>query len=282
MPLPYLTARETPQNLLRPDGRRVIDGGVHVRQAANEFTLTLTGYVGAGVSAGEDGDITFDRVSAALRQNAGRPVVVEINSQGGSPFEAVAIHAALRRHGAPVAVHVMGMAASAAATIALAADPGALGMARGSRLMVHRSTALTYGDTADLATMSQLLAGIDEDTAALLAARSGMSTAKAASMIDATTFIGAEQAVALRIADAVLNQDAEPEPQAAAGPRPRPQSKMELGAVLHQAGFSRAAADRIAAGGWPALDRGHDLDFDLITASLGRGAEMLLNSLKGL
>lgn len=155
----------------------------------------------------------------------------------------------------------MGLAASAAFTIALAADPGALSMAKGSRMMTHEAAALTYGTAADLSTMAQLLAGLDADHAALIAARSGMSTAKAASMMGQTTWLSPEQAVALGLADSIVGIDAEPAPTPAQGPRPT--NKMELAAVLHQAGFARAAAAKIAAAGWPGLAGEDEREIDL-------------------
>ncbi|MBL4559248.1 MAG: ATP-dependent Clp protease proteolytic subunit [Rhodobacteraceae bacterium] len=65
----------------------------------------------------------------------GTPVDLRLNSPGGSVFDAVAIHNALKRHAGPVTVWVDGIAASAASYIAMAGDE--IVMPENAFLMIH-------------------------------------------------------------------------------------------------------------------------------------------------
>ena len=66
--------------------------------------------------------VTAKRISAALRAMKDADVVVNINSPGGDVFEGLAIYNLLREHKGKVTVRVLGLAASAASFIAMAAD----------------------------------------------------------------------------------------------------------------------------------------------------------------
>ena len=66
--------------------------------------------------------VTSKRVSAALRAIGKTDVTVSINSPGGDYFEGLAIYNLLRDHPAKVTVKIVGIAASAASVIAMAAD----------------------------------------------------------------------------------------------------------------------------------------------------------------
>ena len=65
----------------------------------------------------------------------GTPVDLRLNSPGGSVFDAVAIHNALKRHEGTVTVWIDGIAASAASYIAMAGDE--IVMPENAFLMIH-------------------------------------------------------------------------------------------------------------------------------------------------
>jgi len=77
-----------------------------------------------------------DSVAWALRENAGRAVVLEIDSQGGCARSGRRICRAIRRHG-DVHAEIMGSASSSAAMVWLAAQTRS--MRHGARVNLHYS-----------------------------------------------------------------------------------------------------------------------------------------------
>ncbi|HDX0789759.1 head maturation protease, ClpP-related [Stenotrophomonas maltophilia] len=157
-------------------------------------------------SIGEDWEgtgVTAKRISAALRAIGDKDVVVNINSPGGDFFEGVAIYNLLREHQGRVTVQVMGLAASAASVIAMAGDEILMG--DGSFLMIHNAWAVAIGNRHDMADAAKLLEPFDTAMAKVYAARSGVTEAEAARMMDEETWIGAAQAVEDGFADGLLD-----------------------------------------------------------------------------
>lgn len=118
-------------------------------------------------------------------------------------FEGRAIANQIRAFRGKTTVVVDGLAASAASTVALAANR--VEMAMGSFLMVHRSWAFAMGNAIDLTDLSALLLKIDGAIADDYAAKAGVSKDKALDWMDAETWFTAEEAVDAKLADAVID-----------------------------------------------------------------------------
>lgn len=126
---------------------------------------------------------------------------VYINSPGGSVFEGVAIYNVLRRHRARKTVHIDALAASIASVIAMAGDT--IKIARNGLVMIHNPWGLAMGEAADFRKMADSLdkiAGSIVDTYEL---RTGQAADKLAEMMDAETWMNADEALALGFADEV-------------------------------------------------------------------------------
>lgn len=163
-----------------------------VRAAADgDATITIYDVIGQDYWSGDG--VTAKRISAALRSIGERDVTVNINSPGGDFFEGVAIFNLLRAHPHKVTVKVMGLAASAASVIAMAGDEILMG--EGSFLMIHNAWAVAVGNRHDMAAAAEQLAPFDEAMAQVYAARSGMTPADAAVMMDKETWLTASQAL---------------------------------------------------------------------------------------
>jgi len=130
------------------------------------------------------------------------PLLVRINSPGGSVFDGVAIKTLLDEWQAGVQVQVDGIAASAASYIAMAGTT--ISMASGSMLMIHNPWSVVVGNASDMRKEADLLDKVGDQLAAAYATKSGaaMDTIKAA--LDAETWYTADEAVAAGLADAVL------------------------------------------------------------------------------
>lgn len=143
----------------------------------------------------------------ALGGVRGTRVTVRINSPGGDVFEGRAMATQLRAFRGTTRVVVDGLAASAASTVALAAQRTE--MAAGSFLMVHRSWAFAMGNATDLTSLASLLGKIDEEIAKDYAAKSGVSQEEAIEWMEDETWFTADEAVEAKLADAVIDVKAQ-------------------------------------------------------------------------
>lgn len=140
---------------------------------------------------------------------------VRVNSPGGDVFEARAIKTLLEERPGNTVVHVDGLAASAATTIAMAGDE--IVMADGSYFMIHNAWSIALGNKADMTAMAALLEKMDGTIAADYAARTGKGVEEIAALMDAETWMTASEALAAgfvnRIAGAAESEpDGDEEP----------------------------------------------------------------------
>lgn len=172
--------------------------------ASTDNTISVLDMIGSDPWSGEG--VTAKRIAAALRTiGAEKDIVVSVNSPGGDMFEGLAIYNLLREHKGQVTVKVLGMAASAASIIAMAADE--LLVARAGFLMIHNAWAVVVGNRHDLVEMAETIKPFDEAMAGIYAARSGLDQKSVHKMMDAETWIGGAAAVEQGFADALLPAD---------------------------------------------------------------------------
>jgi ATP-dependent protease ClpP protease subunit len=163
------------------------------------------------------GGISPKQFIAALSQTTG-PVLMRINSPGGSVFGAQAMVAAMRAHSAPITAQIDSLAASAASVIA--AECAECVMAPGAMLMIHKAWGMTIGNSDDHTQVAGLLDKIDGQIAATYARRAGDDDKeKYMAMMAAETWFDAEEAVAAGFADRLVE-----------GNMQRPAAKWDLSA----------------------------------------------------
>jgi ATP-dependent Clp protease protease subunit len=185
----------------------------------------------------------------AMKDAGNQPLTVRVNSPGGDVFDGRAIASMIRAHKGPTKVIVDGLAASAASTIAVAAQETV--MAKGAFLMVHQSWAFAMDNADGLRTLADLLEKIDGQIGADYAAKAGVTAEKAAEWMKAETWFTADEAVEAGLAASVLTDEADlkafnldafdraPEPLLA-----RMKALTQLGDVAQAANDMRAAAER--------------------------------------
>lgn len=156
---------------------------------------------------GEIGDELFGGLSAksfaADLKKAGKldNITIRLNSPGGSIFDGVAIYNTLRNHPAPVAVHIDGLAASAASVVAMAGDT--IEMADNALLMIHEPWYMAIGSASELRAIAVSLDKIGEGMADTYARRAGKSLEEARAWMEAETWFTAAEARAAGLADSV-------------------------------------------------------------------------------
>lgn len=209
-------------------------------QASTETdnTISMLDVIGQDWWTGEG--VTAKRISAALRSiGADNPVIVNLNSPGGDMFEGTAIYNLLREHRGHVTVKVLGMAASAASVVAMAADEIQIG--RSSFFMIHNCWVAAAGNRHEFRDLSEWMEPFDAAMVDVYAARTGMPSADIAKMMDRETWVGGSSAVDKGFADSLLDSDSvkegEGKTQAAAVRR--------LEATLRAAGMPRSEAQKL-------------------------------------
>lgn len=126
---------------------------------------------------------------------------VYINSPGGDVFAGQTIHSMLARHPATITVYVDGLAASAASLIAMAGD--VVIMPKNAMMMVHNPSALVWGEAEDMRHMADALDKIRDSMVAAYRAKTGLDDEQIIELLDAETWMTAEEAVELGFADKV-------------------------------------------------------------------------------
>jgi ATP-dependent protease ClpP protease subunit len=208
--------------------------------------------------------VTASDFSRSLADAQGGDVVLKLNSPGGSVFEGLSIYNSLVAHSGHVRVEVVGIAASIASIIAMAADE--LAMASNSFLMLHRAWGVTVGNEADHLEQAAVLTKIDKALAGTYATRTGKAAAEMHRLMNAETWLTAREAKAGGFADEVLGDlpiaarfdlgayaKAPDALKAPVGPI-QIQSRIELERLLRErVGLPKAAARKVAIGGFDAL-----------------------------
>jgi ATP-dependent Clp protease protease subunit len=174
-------------------------------KASDENDNTIGIYDPIGYDYWDDSGVTAKRISAALRSLDGADVVVNINSPGGDVFEGLAIYNLLREYKGHVTVRVLGVAASAASFIAMAADE--IQIARAGFFMIHNAWTGLWGNRNDLRETANFLEQIDDTIADIYHVRSGLSMDELKADMDKERWINGRDAIDSGFADAFLPSD---------------------------------------------------------------------------
>lgn len=151
-------------------------------------------------------------VADALTKGNGERAEVEINSGGGEIFAASEIYTALRSYAGGVIVRIVGLAASAAAIIAMAGESE---MTPTGMMMIHNVQTEASGDYRQMEHTAGTLRDANHAIISAYIAKTGRPEAEIAAMMDAETWITAERAVELGLVDRVMQPDTGQKPLAA-------------------------------------------------------------------
>ena len=183
-----------------------------------------------------DSGITAKTIGAQLKSHAGADIVVNINSPGGDVFEGLAIYNLMREYTGHITVRVLGIAASAASFIAMAADE--VQIARAGFFMIHNAWTGVIGDRNDMRDIADFLEQIDATIADIYHIKTGIDVAELADQMDKETWITGKSAVDTGFADGFLASDAvEEQPNNHAKERIAAQ-KLDL--LMAKAGMTRS------------------------------------------
>lgn len=138
-----------------------------------------------------------------------REIEIFINSYGGEVFEGTAIYNQLKRHPAHKTVYVDGFACSIASVIAMAGDE--VVMPRNTLMMIHNMWMDAVGNAAALRKAADDLDTINAAgrQAYLQKAGDKLSEEKLSALMDAETWLTAQECIDLGLADRFADEDAD-------------------------------------------------------------------------
>lgn len=145
------------------------------------------------------------KLRQAMEENPeGEELVLEINSVGGSVLAGFEMYSVLRSAKCPTAAEVQSLAASAASTVMIGCD--AVRLSPVAQVMLHLPTTVTRGDVYDHQRSERLLDSIK--TAILngyvLRCAGKTTRARLEELMEAETWLPAQDAVALGLADGMI------------------------------------------------------------------------------
>lgn len=219
-----------------------------IRNAAAEdvATVAILDEIGLwGITAAD-----FNRDFRAIKANV---INLEINSPGGSVFDGLAIYNMLRGSGKTINAKVMGVAASIASIILMAADK--ISMPANSMVMVHSPMGGVFGTADEMRDFADMLDKVKVGLVATYMKRTGKSEAEVMDMLAKDTWMTAAEAKENGFADEVIDAvemsakfDLERIPEAAravfAKAKPAAKTADEIAA---EEAAAQAAADAAAA-----------------------------------
>ena len=144
-----------------------------------------------------------------------KEIKVYINSLGGSVMEGIAIYNQLKRHSAHKTVYIDGFACSIASVIAMAGDT--VIMPKNAVMMIHNVWVVAMGNAAELRKAADDLDVINAASMQAYLDRAGekLTREKLTEMLDAETYLTAEQCIEYGFADKHSEDDDKPDDQSA-------------------------------------------------------------------
>ena len=188
-----------------------------IRQSANAGTVDI--YIYGDVESDSYDWLTDEVIESETSANHFRDelakypnatqINIYINSYGGSVFEGTAIYNQLRRNPAHKTVYIDGFACSVASVIAMAGDE--IVMPRNALMMIHNMWMGAVGNAAELRKAADDLDVINMAGRSAYLAKAGdkLPEAKLIEMMDAETWLTAEDCITYGLADRLADQDAD-------------------------------------------------------------------------
>ena len=179
-----------------------------------EKTIDMRGPIGDF-----EGGISADDFRDCLKDHAGSDVTIHLNSEGGSVSDGLAMYNAIIQHEGKVTVHIDTLAASIATVIASAADE--VVMNSNAKYMIHRCWTVAMGNCKDFRSTADVMEMLDQDIADSYVERTKKPKAEIIEMMDAETWMDAEEALAQGFVDSIYKIERKKKPAKAEADMPK-------------------------------------------------------------
>lgn len=164
----------------------------------NTFKIYLYDTYQDGIGSGT---LSSVYVQQQLQLAGGQDVDLHISSAGGSAFDAIAIYDLLKKYPARVTTYIDALAASAASIVAMGGHQ--IVMSKYALLMIHKPMAGSGGNADELLKDVQMLNTVQERLAHIYTDKTGLDEVTINSLINAVTWMTADQAMALGFIDRI-------------------------------------------------------------------------------
>lgn len=152
----------------------------------------------------DEGFCVHDLTEVLDRHKNLERITININSPGGNVFEGLTIYNALKRHKASVTVNIDGLCASIASVIAMAGDT--VNMSKEAMMMIHNAMTYVEGNANKFREVADLLDKVSGNLSNVYLEKSATLTKeKIKELLDAETWLKAEEAKSLGLVDQVTN-----------------------------------------------------------------------------
>ncbi|MES2807032.1 MAG: head maturation protease, ClpP-related [Bacteroidota bacterium] len=152
------------------------------------------------------GTLSSSYLKSQLETAAGQDVAVHISSVGGSAFDAIAIYDLLKKYPGNVTTYIDALAASAASIVAMGGKK--IVMSKYALLMIHKPMVGSGGNADELLKDVQMLNVVQARLAQIYMDKTGLDGVTVNSLINAVTWLSADQALDLGFVDEVDEYDA--------------------------------------------------------------------------
>ena len=164
---------------------------IEIRNEAERAEILLYGDIGEDMWG--EGN-RADDFAGQLSELSPKPLDIRIDSCGGDVYEAFAMCSAIQRYEGETTAYIDGLAASAASYIAVVCDR--VVMNDYAFLMIHNAWTVTAGNADHLEQTAHRLRCIDRTIGAIYEKRSDFSEDEIRQMMDAETWLTADECLA--------------------------------------------------------------------------------------
>lgn len=138
-----------------------------------------------------------------IKNSVGDEINIRINSGGGEVFTASSFYSLLKSSGKKINVFIDGLAASAATLIACAGD--SVTMPVNALYMIHNPLSWQYGNADEMREMADVLDKVRDAIVATYVQKTSLSEDKIIEMMDAETWMTAQEAKDLGFIDNIMD-----------------------------------------------------------------------------
>ena len=135
----------------------------------------------------------------------GEEIELTVNSPGGIVNAGSEIYTALKEYSGDVTVKVVGMAASAASVVIMAADK--IKISPTARIMIHNGSVYAEGDHRDMESAKEALTTADKGIRSAYMSKTKLSEEELTDLMNKETYMDAQKAVELGFADEIMFQE---------------------------------------------------------------------------
>lgn len=185
----------------------VVEKTVRGERAVDIYSRLLTDrivYIGTEIDDGV-ANVVIAQLLHLESESPASPIDLYLNSPGGSVTATLAIYDTLQFISSPVGTTAVGQAGSAAAVLLAAGEPGRRAVLPHSRVVLHQPSGGVQGTLPDLALHAKEIVRLRAQMEAILARHTGRDAATIREDTDRDLVLSAEEAVAYRVADSVLD-----------------------------------------------------------------------------